>query len=111
MVVRITTKIEEAQEDIEKGIVLPSIKLGVVVKYGYCKIDNKNKVSTHYIVDYKCNDICILPSTNNGDDVNISITSDNFIRFWTSNVRRYLKWDYDDKRDVLYLKSYRREEK
>ena len=108
---RISTKIDEAKKDIERGIILPSIKVGDSTKYGYCKIDDKNCVSIHYLLDCKCDDVCIVPAKNDSVDINTSITSDGYIRFWTSNVRVYLKWEYDEKHDILYLKSFRRDSK
>jgi len=111
MVMKMTTNFDNTKKDIEKGIVLPSMKLGKPTTYGYCKIDSKNCVSIWYMLDYKCDDICIVSSMNDGVDINISITDDGYIRFWTSNVRRYLKWWYDDKQDIIYLKSFRREDK
>ena len=105
---RVTTRIKDAIKDIEKGIVLPSIQVGNKNKYGYCKIGGNNCVSIKYLLNYTCEDVCIVSPRTGDTDINVSITNDGFIRFWTSDVKMYLKWKYDEDKDILYLKSFKR---
>jgi len=106
---RILSRPEDLAEKISEGVATPYITHSGILsnpcELGYCIVDDHGMVKTLLVVTKAINQIAFKFNQEDihANDINVNITSDGYVRFWTDNVKYYLKWHIKD--DVAYLVS------
>lgn len=101
-----TSRTDSIADLIKQSIATPYIKHKDEshAEIGYCIVDESNKIATKIPITSNINmfglntDAIVHRYINT---VSFDMTSDGYIRFWTSNVNIYLKWEI--KKDIAYL--------
>jgi len=103
---------DEIINRIQDNIVTPYIRcdksIKGIVEYGYCIVNEANEVIEKYMIQCEFKDIILKQLRLFDTPINIMVTTDGYLRFWTDNVNFYLKWILNEKERNIALKVARR---